>query len=150
MTGNDTAGCTTGLAPPVEPQARVCCHRLPSLGTAGPARLGTWPRPGPAPGPDWFMQGAGPARSLSQAFSHWWSQRREPGSGPGRRGWRRWRRRWRRRCFGRAGVAVLSSSLGSPGPQPGSNESPASRPPGRLSAGLGGAAAGLPRHPGEC
>lgn len=39
--------------------------------------------------------------------------------------------------------------LGSSGPRPGRNASPASGPAGRLPAGLGGAAAGLPRHPGE-
>ena len=49
----------------------------------------------------------------------------------------------------RASGLGLSSTLGSSGPRPGRNASPASGPAGRLPAGLGGTAAGLPRHPGE-
>nr|XP_055196687.1 ion channel TACAN [Nyctereutes procyonoides] len=77
--------------PPEPPEPR---------GDSGPCC--TWPRPGPARGPDWPRQGAGPARWRPQAFSHWWRWRREPGSGRGRRR----RRRRRRRRLGRAGVAA--------------------------------------------
>lgn len=45
----------------------------------------TWPRPGAAPGADWLRRRAGPARLRLEAFSYWWSRRREPGSGRGGR-----------------------------------------------------------------
>lgn len=44
----------------------------------------------------------------------------------------------------------LCLRLGSFGSGHGSDASPASGPVGRLPAGLGGAPAGLPRHPGKC
>lgn len=46
-------------------------------------------------------------------------------------------------------VAAASSTLGSAGAGPGNHASHAPGPAGRLPAGLGGAAAGLPEHPGE-
>lgn len=58
-------------------------------------------------------------------------------------------RRWRLRRLRPAGVAAASSTLRSLGVGPGSHASHAPGPAGRLPAGLGGAAAGLPEHSGE-
>lgn len=100
----------------------------------------TWPRPVPLLvliGSGW---GAEPARTRRQALSYW-RRWREPGSGRGRGRWGG--------CAWGCWICGASSTHGSCGPRRGSHAVPAPGSAGRLSAGLGGFAAGLPDHPGE-
>lgn len=144
MTGWGTAGCRTMLAQSVEPSEESLPPQLlfRTQAAGRSCNLCTLAPPRPRPWLGLAHIGAGPARSQQQApfplVSVAARARKRAGAGGGGN-----------RGASAAGVAAASSTLRSSGSQPGSHASHAPGPAGRLPAGLGGTAAGLPEHPGE-
>lgn len=141
-TGEGTAGRTMRLAQLVRPTwGRHRPSPSPGPGSLGELRVRLVP-PRLRPGPGLAGVGAGPTRSLLQALFPLVSAAARARKRTGAEA-------VEAEAPPPAGVAAASSSLGTSGARPGSHASHAPGPAGRLPAGLGGAAAGFPEHPGE-